>query len=55
MPWLSRTGPPPTHGVARHLDVVLVRENTEGLYVRRERKVEGGAVADRLVTEAIQR
>jgi isocitrate/isopropylmalate dehydrogenase len=32
--------------------VVIVRENTEGLYVRRERDVEGGVVADRLVTEA---
>jgi isopropylmalate/isohomocitrate dehydrogenase-like protein len=52
VPWLSRTGPPPTHGVAPHLDVVVVRENTEGLYVRREREVEGGVVADRLVTEA---
>jgi isopropylmalate/isohomocitrate dehydrogenase-like protein len=52
VPWLSRTGPPPTHGVAPHLDVVVVRENTEGLYVRRERDVEGGVVADRLVTEA---
>jgi isocitrate/isopropylmalate dehydrogenase len=32
--------------------VVVVRENTEGLYVRREREVEGGVVADRLVTAA---
>jgi len=30
--------------------VVIVRENTEGLYVRREREVEGGVVAERLVT-----
>jgi isopropylmalate/isohomocitrate dehydrogenase-like protein len=52
VPWLSRTGPPPTHGVAPHLDVVIVRENTEGLYVRRERDVEGGVVAERLVTKA---
>ncbi len=32
------------------LDVVIVRENTEGLYVQREREVEGGVVAERLVT-----
>ncbi|NIP36921.1 MAG: NAD-dependent isocitrate dehydrogenase, partial [Thermoplasmata archaeon] len=52
LPWLSRTGPPPTHGTSPSLDVVVVRENTEGLYVRREREVEGGVVAERLVTEA---
>jgi len=52
VPWLSRTGPSPVGGVSSVLDVIIVRENTEGLYVRRERDVEGGVVAERLVTEA---
>jgi isocitrate/isopropylmalate dehydrogenase len=30
----------------------VVRENTEGLYVSRERPIKGGVVAERLVTEA---
>jgi isocitrate/isopropylmalate dehydrogenase len=34
------------------MDVIIVRENTEGLYVGREREVDGGVVAERLVTEA---
>lgn len=50
--WMSRTTPPPGGGNASPLDVVIVRENTEGLYVRREHAVEGGVVAERLVTEA---
>ncbi len=52
LPWLSRTVPPPTSGKSTSLDVVVVRENTEGLYVQREREVEGGVVAERLITEA---
>lgn len=61
VPWLSRTVPPPTQGASPPLDamdaldvldVIVVRENTEGLYVCRERDVEGGVVAERLVTEA---
>ena len=52
VPWLSRTGPSPVDGVSSILDVILVRENTEGLYVRKERDVEGGVVAEKLVTEA---
>lgn len=52
VPWLSRTSPSHTHDVSPLLDVIIVRENTEGLYVRREREVEGGVVAERLVTEA---
>ena len=52
VPWLSRITAPGEDGVVPDLDVVIVRENTEGLYVRRERDVEGGVVAERLVTEA---
>lgn len=51
VPWLSRTGPVVPGGVPPSLDVIVVRENTEGLYVQRERDVEGGVVAERLVTE----
>jgi isopropylmalate/isohomocitrate dehydrogenase-like protein len=32
-------------------DLVIVRENTEGMYYGRERRVRGGAIAERLVTE----
>ena len=52
VPWLSRASPSHSHDVSPLLDVIIVRENTEGLYVRREREVEGGVVAERLVTEA---
>lgn len=34
------------------LDVVVIRENTEGLYVQRERDVEGGVAAEKIVTSA---
>ncbi|UCC93244.1 MAG: NAD-dependent isocitrate dehydrogenase, partial [Thermoplasmata archaeon] len=51
LPWLSRIGPH-HDGEVPALDVVIVRENTEGLYVRREHEVEGGVMAERLVTEA---
>ena len=44
VPRLSALRPP------RRLDVVIVRENTEGLYCCRERDIEGGVVAERLVT-----
>jgi len=37
------------------VDMIIVRENTEGLYVGRERLVEGGAVAERLITAAASR
>lgn len=33
------------------LDVIIVRENTEGMYAGVEREVEGGVVTERLVTE----
>jgi methanogen homoisocitrate dehydrogenase len=51
VPWLSRLAPRPPLGDHPYLDVVIVRENTEGLYVGRERDVEGGVVAERLITE----
>jgi isopropylmalate/isohomocitrate dehydrogenase-like protein len=56
LPSLSRLASP-GHGAPRPgLDVVIVRENTEGLYSRREREVEGGAVAEKVVTrEASER
>ena len=44
VPRLSALRPP------KRLDVVIVRENTEGLYCCRERDIEGGVVAERLVT-----
>jgi len=50
VPRLGRLAPTPD-GRHQQLDVVIVRENTEGLYVRRERDVDGGVVAERLVTE----
>jgi homoisocitrate dehydrogenase len=37
------------------VDMMIVRENTEGLYVGRERLVEGGAVAERLITAVASR
>jgi isopropylmalate/isohomocitrate dehydrogenase-like protein len=52
VPWLSRTATAPGQETSTPLDVVIVRENTEGLYVRREHQVEGGVVAERLITEA---
>jgi isopropylmalate/isohomocitrate dehydrogenase-like protein len=33
------------------LDVIIVRENTEGMYTGLERDIEGGVVLDRVVTE----
>ena len=44
LPRLSALRPP------RRLDVVIVRENTEGLYVCREREEGDGFVAERLIT-----
>jgi len=44
LPRLSALRPP------RRLDVVIVRENTEGLYVCREREEGDGVVAERLIT-----
>ncbi|QTD47710.1 isocitrate/isopropylmalate dehydrogenase family protein [Sulfidibacter corallicola] len=37
------------------VDLIVVRENTEGLYVGRERSEPGGAVAERRITEAASR
>lgn len=34
----------------RKVDIIIVRENTEGLYSGREREVEGGAIAERVIT-----
>jgi 3-isopropylmalate dehydrogenase/methanogen homoisocitrate dehydrogenase len=51
VPWLSRIGPSLTQDADQGLDVIVVRENTEGLYVGRERDVKGGVVAEKLVTE----
>lgn len=51
VPWLSRTAPAPTETQAHPLEVVVVRENTEGLYSGRERNIEGGAVAEKVVTQ----
>ncbi|MCB0321090.1 MAG: isocitrate/isopropylmalate dehydrogenase family protein [Bdellovibrionales bacterium] len=33
------------------VDLVIVRENSEGLYIKDEEEIEGGAIARRLVTE----
>ncbi|MBI4176458.1 MAG: isocitrate/isopropylmalate dehydrogenase family protein [Candidatus Aenigmarchaeota archaeon] len=33
------------------VDLVIVRENTEGLYSGKERKIKGGAIAERIITE----
>jgi len=44
LPRLSALRPP------RRLDIVIVRENTEGLYVCREREEDDGVVAERLIT-----
>jgi methanogen homoisocitrate dehydrogenase len=33
------------------IDLTVIRENTEDLYIGKERKVEGGAVAERLITK----
>jgi isopropylmalate/isohomocitrate dehydrogenase-like protein len=52
LPWLSRIGPTHDGGDPPILDTIIVRENTEGLYVRKEHDVEGGVMAERLVTEA---
>ena len=51
-PWLSRLGPTPGGGPAPSFDVVVVRETTEGLYSGRERPVDGGAAAEKVVTRA---
>jgi isopropylmalate/isohomocitrate dehydrogenase-like protein len=52
VPGFSRIAPPLTPGASSILDVLIVRENTEGLYVRREHEVDGGVMAERLVTLA---
>ncbi len=39
----------------RPLDVVMLRDCSEGLYVERERAIEGGAIADYQVTESATR
>jgi isopropylmalate/isohomocitrate dehydrogenase-like protein len=55
VPWLGVLGPPRSGGPPPSVDMVIVRENTEGLYVGREREVEGGAIAERLVTTKASR
>ncbi len=52
IPSLSRLAPIIPHGPGPILDVVIVRENTEGLYVRREHEVAGGVMAERLITRS---
>ena len=37
------------------LDLMIVRENTEGLYVRKERMEEGRAVAERIISQVASR
>ena len=34
------------------IDITIFRENSEGLYVQREREVDGGVIAERVVTRA---
>ncbi|MCK4970150.1 MAG: isocitrate/isopropylmalate dehydrogenase family protein, partial [Thermoplasmata archaeon] len=50
VPALSRLGPVVPGGPVPRLDVVIVRENTEGLYVRREHVIEDGVMAERVIT-----
>ncbi|MBI4020038.1 MAG: isocitrate/isopropylmalate dehydrogenase family protein [Candidatus Aenigmarchaeota archaeon] len=45
----------PNAGGREGVDLVIVRENTEGLYSGRERKIPGGAVAERIVTKRASR
>ena len=46
---LCKVGPifPPRDDV----DMIVVRENTEGLYVSQERAIDGGAIAERVITK----
>lgn len=41
----------PVKGLRQDIDLVIVRENTEGLYVGQEEKVAGGYIARRLITK----
>ncbi len=41
----------PNSGGRYGIDMIIVRENTEGLYYGKERKIPGGAIAERLITE----
>ncbi len=50
VPTHSRLGPVVPGGPVPQLDVVIVRENTEGLYVRREHVIEDGVMAERVIT-----
>ena len=50
VPAHSRLGPVVPDGPVPQLDVVIVRENTEGLYVRREHVIEDGVMAERVIT-----
>lgn len=50
VPAHSRLGPVVPGGPVPQLDVVIVRENTEGLYVRREHVIEDGVMAERVIT-----
>lgn len=37
---------------SKEVDLIIVRENSEGLYSGRERKIDGGAIAEKVVTES---
>jgi len=50
IPAHSRIAPEAHDRPLPQLDVVIVRENTEGLYVRREHEIEDGVMAERVIT-----
>lgn len=50
LPWLSRICPQPGGTGPVPLDVIVVRELTEGLYAGRERETPEGAVAEKVVS-----
>jgi isopropylmalate/isohomocitrate dehydrogenase-like protein len=41
----------PIKGLKEGVDLIVVRENTEGLYIGQEREVDDGAITERLITE----
>lgn len=41
----------PLKDLQKNIDIILVRENTEGLYSGRERKIKGGVVSERVITK----
>jgi len=50
IPAHSRLAPVEPDGPVPRLDVVIIRENTEGLYVLREHSIEDGVMAERVIT-----